>query len=1062
MANPINYSELFDVDGLKAALKELERAEKKFADQASKDLTILKDSAGKLRLEMEKLAQDFEQLNITTKSGQKELYRLTEIADKTMNSFKNQNAAIEANKLLLESLKVKTVEYRQEEERMNAEVVKARTEKKLHQVEAQKLAAQIQALKNKSLEEAAATREAAASMKVASGSYNEANERAKALLKSIKAVEGGFESTNPEILKQIEEYKNLNAQLLKFEQQLGVNYRNVGNYKSAFNGLAFSVTQLTRELPAFGNSLQTGFMGISNNIPIFVDEITKLKKNNEELAASGQKTTSIYKALGSAILSLQTFLSLGVTVLTIYGPKLVELAVSAFKSKEAFNSARESIKLYNQALSSGAFADAVKNLLSLDTVFKQSRKGLIDKKVALDQYNSTIGTVTGKVKSYEEAEKNLVRLGPAFIKMTLNKAAATAALDMAVQDAIKLEELRSEQTRVNQEEEIRRTKYFNQAIENLNQRYRRGGIKSQEEYDRQFNDIIKMKNTKFLTTEQERIQSEINILEKGLEEKLKISQKFADQSAVIAKDNNFTAPDTNTKDVQDRAKLIRAQTALEIAENEKRFQSGKMSELKFMDEKIKITKEGLKKQMDLYSKGSKEYLELEAEYYQTEIDLNKEKQKIIEENIKTETQNELNELDYRYAQGLMSAVEYENKRLEILKNGINSRMALFRKGSKEYLELEGELLKVTTDALNNLTDEELKRDKEDSKNNEKKLKDHIQQELDAIDAVRDEKLKDTTLTEQERIKIERDAIEEKIALLSKYKDAGKDVVDYLKSLNKELVENDKESNEEITERRLATIEKIKQMTLMLLDEISIRQGMEFDSERQHLQEQYEYRKSLAGDNKEALKQIDKDYEKSQRELKKREAIANRNMALFNIFINTAAAVTAALVSIPPNVPLSVSIGIQGAIQAALVGSRPIPQFYKGVQYSPEGPAIVGERGRELIKSPDGKMRLTGDKPELTYLEKGSTVFTAWQTKKMMEQAEILNMTTYGQDLLNNKLSLEFKQNNSGLTKSDMKEVMEESLSKLPINQFIIDEEGYRRRIKKGNTSLNKRGGSNGK
>jgi hypothetical protein len=54
--------------------------------------------------------------------------------------------------------------------------------------------------------------------------------------------------------------KELGAQLQAIDASVGKYGRNVGNYASGWNGLANSVNQLTREAPAFANSLNTGFM----------------------------------------------------------------------------------------------------------------------------------------------------------------------------------------------------------------------------------------------------------------------------------------------------------------------------------------------------------------------------------------------------------------------------------------------------------------------------------------------------------------------------------------------------------------------------------------------------------------------------------------------------------------------------------------------------------------------------------------------------------------------------------------------------------------------------------
>lgn len=113
------------------------------------------------------------------------------------------------------------------------------------------------------------------------------------------------------------------------DASMGIHNRNVGNYKSAFDGLGFSVTQLAREMPAFANSMQTGFMAISNNLPMLFDELQKIKKANVELQATGQPTTSVFKQLAGAVFSFQTLLSVGVTLLTIYGAKIVDWVSNA-------------------------------------------------------------------------------------------------------------------------------------------------------------------------------------------------------------------------------------------------------------------------------------------------------------------------------------------------------------------------------------------------------------------------------------------------------------------------------------------------------------------------------------------------------------------------------------------------------------------------------------------------------------------------------------------------------------------------------------------------------------
>lgn len=142
----------------------------------------------------------------------------------------------------------------------------------------------------------------------------------------------------------------LRAELDKAEQGAGRFQRNVGNYKSGFDGLGNSVNQLTREFPAFTNSVQTGFLAISNNLPIFFDQIAKIRKENAALAADGKQTTSVLSQLGTAVFSFGSILSIGVTLLTLYGKEFVEFVGELFEGEKALKSITEANDIYNQSI----------------------------------------------------------------------------------------------------------------------------------------------------------------------------------------------------------------------------------------------------------------------------------------------------------------------------------------------------------------------------------------------------------------------------------------------------------------------------------------------------------------------------------------------------------------------------------------------------------------------------------------------------------------------------------------------------------------------------------------
>lgn len=119
---------------------------------------------------------------------------------------------------------------------------------------------------------------------------------------------------------------------------------------SSYNGLGMSINQLTREMPAFTNSMQTGFMAISNNIPMLVDELGRLKTANLELVASGQPAKSIFAQIGASLFSFQTVLSVGITLLTVYGADIVKFITNLGDTIPVLTATTKAIEENNKSL----------------------------------------------------------------------------------------------------------------------------------------------------------------------------------------------------------------------------------------------------------------------------------------------------------------------------------------------------------------------------------------------------------------------------------------------------------------------------------------------------------------------------------------------------------------------------------------------------------------------------------------------------------------------------------------------------------------------------------------
>lgn len=137
--------------------------------------------------------------------------------------------------------------------------------------------------------------------------------------------------------------------------------------KSSYNGMAMSINQLTREMPAFTYSVQTGFMAISNNIPMFVDQINAAKRANMELISTGQPVQSVFSQVASSLFSWQTLMGAGITILTVYGAEIIKWVGNLFTANAEverinksmrdqiiiLNSARKSFKDYSDLFEQG-------------------------------------------------------------------------------------------------------------------------------------------------------------------------------------------------------------------------------------------------------------------------------------------------------------------------------------------------------------------------------------------------------------------------------------------------------------------------------------------------------------------------------------------------------------------------------------------------------------------------------------------------------------------------------------------------------------------------------------
>lgn len=256
------------------------------------------------------------------------------------------------------------------------------------------------------------------------------------------------------------------------------------------------------------------------------------------------------------------------------------------------------------------------------------------------------------------------------------------------------------------------------------------------------------------------------------------------------------------------------------------------------------------------------------------------------------------------------------------------------------------------------------------------------------------------------------------------------------------------------EKRQQRIEAAQQLAQGLSDitrSIFDNQQLARENEMNAIDAWEQERIKMAGDNEEAIAAIEKEAEERRKKVRIEQAKADKKEAIFQILIRTAVGIMNALTSLPPNPILAAVIGATGALQAATVAARPLPQFEKGTNYSPEGRAIVGEAGSELIIDGRTKQaRLSPDRASITHLSKGSQVIPAHITQKLLTDPNF-DYNGVAEKYLNK--STVIKVESDPIDYSRFGAEVREAIKEIPINQTNFDERGVTNYVVKRNVRL---------
>lgn len=203
---------------------------------------------------------------------------------------------------------------------------------------------------------------------VARGSIDEMSQalgRMRTIYRSLNESERGS-NWGQNLLKNIE---GLDAKVKELDASMGVHTRKVGDYASGFNALGFQIQQVAREFPALAYGPQAFFSGISNNIPMLAGEVAKVIKEVRALRAAGEAYVPVWKQIAKSIISWQTLLVAGVTVLTLYGKEITNWVASLFKGKTTIDASAAALERFNSAMAQGSVS-AQSELTKLNLLYR--------------------------------------------------------------------------------------------------------------------------------------------------------------------------------------------------------------------------------------------------------------------------------------------------------------------------------------------------------------------------------------------------------------------------------------------------------------------------------------------------------------------------------------------------------------------------------------------------------------------------------------------------------------------------------------------------------------------
>lgn len=209
------------------------------------------------------------------------------------------------------------------------------------------------------------------------------------------------------------------------------------------NNLKMQFSQVARELPSLAMGPQMFILAISNNLPMLADAISDVRKQNELLAASGQKGVPVWKQLAGALFSWQTGLITVVTLMIAFNKQISEFTAKLFKGKEAALSLLDAQKNISEEFSksSGDLGEQIVRIRTLSERWNELGEDLSAKKKFIRENREELDKIPVSISNITEAENLLGQGTDAYIQAMSLRAQAAIAFKKASEEAVKSQEV---------------------------------------------------------------------------------------------------------------------------------------------------------------------------------------------------------------------------------------------------------------------------------------------------------------------------------------------------------------------------------------------------------------------------------------------------------------------------------------------------------------------------------------------------------------------------------------------------------------------------------------------